>query len=77
MTFIEAETEIKKLVPDFRLIQFEYSKIIQREETVECVARIILAKDSPCQSFASSTWAGVINKIKIFLIPSNEEAPNE
>jgi hypothetical protein len=83
MTFYEAETEVIGLFKNsVSRIQMGYTKWVAPREDVQCSVIVVYpGLTGKAQSFHSSTWRGVINKIRIFLepsgLPTSEEAPQE
>ena len=84
MTFLESETEIKSLFPQATLISFRYDKSISFTGKVEIRCGVIVIDKNgnhkppnDAESFYSTTWSGVIKKIKIFLTPEETPVPEE
>ncbi len=81
MEWIDAENEIRRLLPTNRLLSFGYKKDVWPEKmaTVEFHVTAVFDKQI-CIRFEGLSWSEIIKKIKIWNVPAeigNDKEPAE
>jgi hypothetical protein len=76
MDWIDAENEIRKLLPENKLLSFGYKKDVWPSKGAEVEFYVTAVFDNRIvQRFDGLSWSEIIKKIKIWVIPA--EAGND